>query len=207
MRANVHVQPISFPRLPPTPPQPQTNKATRFHQRAARSHLKDWLLAYEGQMVSVSAAARDNTGARRYIEGVRPRAHTPRTFPFPAAPPPHPHSCRATATQAARASVSFRRPPGLAPCPHAWAVAPSSACHQPPRPRRSTFPIAPRSSKAQPHTHQPASLKHLLRSTPPWTRRSCERFQRREARTPASARRRAVAPGISEARALLANHS
>ena len=58
-------------------------------------------------MAGVSAAARDNTGARRYIEGVGARA-LPARIPSQHRPPPL-HACRATAARAAR--VSEARPP------------------------------------------------------------------------------------------------
>jgi hypothetical protein len=105
--------------LPPPPPQPQTNKATRFHQRAARPHLKDWLLAYEGQMASVTAATRDNTGARRYIEGVRPRTHT-----LNAHSPRPPHPLRHSYSRMRR---PCQRATGLAARSRAWAAALSRA--------------------------------------------------------------------------------
>ena len=52
--------------------QTQLNKATPYTNRAAAANrgLKDWILAYEGQVLGVMDAARDNTGRRIFLEGV-----------------------------------------------------------------------------------------------------------------------------------------
>jgi hypothetical protein len=52
--------------------QTQLNKAVSFHRRfsSASVSLKDWILCYAAQVDAIADPRRDNTGARRYAEGV-----------------------------------------------------------------------------------------------------------------------------------------
>ena len=50
--------------------QTQFNKAVSFEQRMSRKSLKDWIVVYRHQLVEWSNVMRDNTGERRFVEGV-----------------------------------------------------------------------------------------------------------------------------------------